>query len=74
MSSNLTLFQLSQKVLMLTLLLTDQRGLSTHLLKVEDVIFHEDSLELQFSVVLKRTRPGVHQDIIRFQSFIQNKS
>ena len=59
---------------MLLLLLTDQRGQSIHLLKVEDVIFHEDSLELQFSVVLKHTRPGVHQDNIRFQSYIQNKS
>ena len=42
----------SQKVCMLLLLLTGQRGQSIHLLKVEDVIFHEHSLELQFSVVL----------------------
>ena len=55
---------------MLLLLLTGQKGRSIHLLKVEDVIFHEDSLELQFSVVLKHTRPGVHQDNIRFQSYI----
>ena len=74
LSSNLTLLQLSQKVCMLRLLLTCQRGQSIHLLKVEDVIFHEDSLELQFSVVLKHTRPRVHQDNIRFQSYIQNKS
>ena len=74
LSSNLTLLQLSQKVCMLLLLLTGQRGRSIHLLKVEDVIFHEDSLELQFSVVLKHTRPGVHQDNNRFQSYIQNKS
>ena len=74
LSSNLILLQLSQKVGMLLLLLTGQRGQSIHLLKVEDVIFHEDSLELQFSVVLKHTRPGVHQDNIRFQSYIQNKS
>ena len=59
---------------MLLLLLTGQRGQSIHLLKVEDVIFHEDSLELQFSIVLKHTRPGVHQDNIRFQSYIPNKS
>ena len=71
LSSNLTLLQLSQKVCMLLILLTGQ---SIHLLKVEDVIFHEDSLELQFSVVLTHTRPGVHQDNIRFQSYIQNKS
>ena len=38
------------------------RGQRNHLLKVEDVIFYEDSLELQFSVVLKHTGPGVHQD------------
>ena len=37
------------------LLLTGQRGHSIHLLQVEDVIFHEDSLELQFSAVLKHT-------------------
>ena len=36
--------------------------------------FHEDSLELQFSAVLKHTRPGVHQDNNRFQSYIRNKS
>ena len=30
--------------------------------------------ELQFSVVLKHTRPVVHQDNIRFQAYIQNKS
>ena len=59
---------------MLLLLLTGQRGQSIHLLKVEDVIFHKDSLEFQFAVVLKHTRPGVHQDNIRFQSYIQNKS
>ena len=40
--------------------------------KYEDVIFHADSLALQFSVVLKHTRPGVHQDNIRFQSYIQS--
>ena len=40
---------------MLLLLLTCQRGLGIHLLKVEDVIFHEDSLEQQFSAVLKHT-------------------
>ena len=57
LSSNLTLLQFSQNVYMLLLLLTGQRGQSIHLLKVEDVIFHEDSLELQFSVVLKHTRP-----------------
>ena len=59
---------------MLLLLLTGQRGQSVHLLKVEDIILHEDRLELQFSVVFKHTRPGVHQDNIRFQSYIQNKS
>ena len=53
---------------------TGQRGQIIHLLKVGDVIFHADSLELQFSVVLKHTRPGVHQHYIRFQSYIQNKS
>ena len=31
-------------------------------------------MELQFSVVLKHTIPGVHQDNIRFQSYIQNRS
>ena len=74
LSSNLTLLKLSQKVFLLRLRLTDQRGQSIHILKVEDVILYEDSLELQFSVVLKHTRPGVHQDNIRFQSYIQNKS
>ena len=66
-------YQLSQKVCMLLLILTGQRGQSIHLLTFEDVIF-QDSLELQFSVVLKHTRPGVHQDNIRFQSYIQSKS
>ena len=58
---------------MLLLLLTGQRGQSSHLFKVEDVIFHSDSVELQCSVVLKHTRPGRHQDKFRFQSYIQNK-
>ena len=53
MSANLTLLQLSQNFCMLLLLLKGQRGQSIHLLEVEDGIFHEDSLELQFSVVLK---------------------
>ena len=57
---------------MLLLLLTGQRGQSINLLKVEDAIFHADSLELQFSVVLVHTRPGVHQDNIRFQSYIMH--
>ena len=69
-SSNLTLLQLSQKNVYAAF--TPNRSKGTF--KVEDVIFHEDSLELQFSVVLKYTRPGVHQDNIRFQSFIKNKS
>ena len=59
---------------MLLLLLTGQRGQSFHLLKAEDVILHANSLELQFSVVLKRTRPGVHHDNIMFQTYFQNKS
>ena len=73
-SSNLTFLQLTQKVCMLLLLLTGPRGQSTDLLKVEDVIFHENSLELRLYIVLKHTRPGVHQDNIRFQSCIQNNS
>ena len=59
---------------MLLLLLTGQREQSIYLLKYEDVIFHEDSLELQCYVVLKHTRHGMHQDSLRFQSYIQNKS
>ena len=59
---------------MLLLLLTGQRGQNINLLKVRDVIFHEGSFELQYVVVLKHTRPGVHQDNISFQSYIQNKS
>ena len=39
LSSNLTLLQLSQKVCMLLLLLTGQRGQSIHLLKVEALNF-----------------------------------
>ena len=74
LSSNLTLLQLSQKVCILLLLLTGQKGQSIHLLKYVDVTFNEDNLELQFSVVLKHTRPGVHQDSKRFKSYIQNKS
>ena len=31
-------------------------------------------LDLQFSVVLKHTRPGMHHDNIMFQIYIQNKS
>ena len=73
LSANLTLLQLSQNVCMLLLLLTGQRGQSIHLLEVEDGIFHEESLELQFSVVLKHIRPGVHQDNISFQSYIPIK-
>ena len=41
-----------------------QREQSIHLLKVE----------LQFSAVLRHTRPVVLQDNIRFQSYIHNKS
>ena len=59
---------------MLLLLLTGQRGQSIRLLKVDDFIFHEDGLGLQFTVVLQYTRPAVHQDNIRIQSYIQNKS
>ena len=58
---------------MLLLLLTGQRGQSIHLFKVEDVIFHSDSVELQCSVVLKHTRPGVHQDNIRFSHIFRTK-
>ena len=58
---------------MLLLLITGQRGQNIHLLKVEDVIFHVKSLELQFTVVLKLTRHGVHQDNITFQSYFHNK-
>ena len=74
LSSKRTLLQLFQKVCMLLLFLTGQRGQRINSLRVEDVIFHADSLELQLSVVFKHTRPGVHQDNIRFQSNIQNKS
>ena len=74
LSSNLTLLQLSQNVCILLLLLTGQKGQSIYLLKYLVVMFNEDNLELQFSVVLKHTRPGVHKDSIRFQSYIQNKS
>ena len=55
---------------MLLLLLTGQRGQSINLFKVEDAIFHADSLELLFSVVLVHTRPGVHQDNISFRHIL----
>lgn len=69
LDSKLTLLQLSQKVCMLLLLLTGQRGQSIHMLKVGDVNFCENSIELNFSAVLKQTRPGVHQDKIILQSY-----
>ena len=73
LGSELTLLQLSQKVCILLLLLTGQRGQSVHILKVEDVKFYENSLELNFSEVLKHTKPGKHQDKIILQSY-KNKS
>ena len=68
LNSKLTFLQLSRNVCMLLLLLIGQRGQRIHLSKLEDVIVHANSLELQFSAELKHTRPGGHQDNIRLQS------
>ena len=61
----LTLLALSQKLAMLFLLLTGQRGQSIHQLGVDSIENTTDSLVLTFPEPLKTTRPGRHcQEIV----------
>lgn len=65
----LNLLRLSQKLLMLLVLLTGQRGQSIHLLNVEDLECGENCLIIRFKHVLKTSRPGVHMDEIVLPAF-----
>ncbi|MEW8548281.1 MAG: tyrosine-type recombinase/integrase, partial [Candidatus Thiodiazotropha sp.] len=74
LGSNITLLQLSQKVCMLLLLLTGQRGQSIHLLKLSDICINDTGIEIQFSNILKHTKPGRHQGPIMLKAFVENRS
>jgi integrase len=70
---NLTLLQLSCKVIMLLALVSGQRGQSLHLLKVRDLQFFKDQLIIQFSACLKTTKPGHHQQCLDVHKFVDSK-
>ena len=62
---HLTLLELSSKLCMLFLLITAQRCQTLHLTEMDDLIFHENSLEIRTNHILKQTRPGYHlKDIV----------
>ena len=67
-----TLLQLSGKLCMLFLLVSAQRVQTLHLLNIHDVCFFDDRIVIQYSSLLKQSRPGKHLAPIVLKSFTGN--
>ena len=57
---NISLLQLSEKLVMLFMLLSGQRAQTIHLIKLSDLRVDTDKVTIYFSTILKQTKPNRH--------------
>jgi hypothetical protein len=55
---SLSLLQISQKLLMLLLLLSGQRGQTIHLMDIKNIFITEDNVTIVIGDLLKNSKPG----------------
>ena len=68
-NDGLSLLALSQKLCVLMLLLSGQRGQSMLALNLDNMVLGEDRVSFRITSVLKTTRPGSHLSELVFPSF-----
>lgn len=59
-NKELTLLQLSQKTVILLMLLSSQRCQTIHLIKVENILIQEDTMTIYITNLVKQSKPGYH--------------
>ena len=69
----LSLLELSQKTVMLLLLLTGQRGQSIHLVDIRNVSVTNNHVKIRFGDSLKTTRPGFQQKEITMKAYAPDR-
>ena len=72
-ANKLTLKLLTFKVVLLLALVTYQRTQSLHLIKVGDITFSDDEVHVQWSSLLKQSRPGYHLEPMIIQGVSENQ-
>ncbi|MEW8542137.1 MAG: tyrosine-type recombinase/integrase [Candidatus Thiodiazotropha sp.] len=73
LGKDLHLQQLTYKTVMLLSLLTAQRCQFIHMLKISDLHFSEDHVEINTSELMKQSRPGFHLGPITLQQYSQDR-
>ena len=69
----LTLKKLTFKLLTLLLLLTGQRGQAIHTLELKNIVVKKSKVMINFTQVLKTTRPGHHQSPIAISGYAPDR-
>ena len=72
-NGNLSLLQLSEKLTMLLMLLSGQRGQTIHLLKLKDIQINDNRIVCYISDLVKQSKPGKHVEPLMIDSFNDNK-
>jgi site-specific recombinase XerD len=66
---SLSLLQISQKLLMLLLLLSGQRGQTIHLMDIKNIFITEDNVKIVIGDLLKNSKPGKQLGELNFPAF-----
>lgn len=66
---SLSLLQISQKLLMLLLLLSGQRGQTFHLMDIKNIFITEDNVKIVIGDLLKNSKPGKQLGELNFPAF-----
>lgn len=69
-SAKLSLLDLSKKLAFLVTLLSGQRVATIHNIRLTDIHFSSTSLLINISSVVKQSRPGSHQEPLKFSQFV----
>ena len=71
---SLSLLQLSQKLLVLFLLLSGQRGQTIHSVDIKNIFIDSDNIKIIFGDLFKTSKQGKHLGELNFSSFVPNKN
>lgn len=71
---SLSLLELSQKLLMLLLLLSGQRGQTIHLVDVKNIFIDAGNVKIIFGDLLKTSKQGKHLAELNFSAFPSDKN
>ena len=67
---SLSLLQISQKLLMLLLLLSGQRGQTIHLMDIKNIFITEDNVQIVIGDLLKNSKPGKQLGELNFRHLL----